>query len=43
MLFPDTLFPMGLASAGGSLLSVMLCILFYLKFCRGKNPAAESA
>ena len=42
MLFPDTLFPMGLASAGGSLLSVMLCILFYLKFCRGKNPAAES-
>ena len=42
-LFPDTLFPMGLASAGGSLLSVMLCILFYLKFCRGKNPAAESA
>ena len=34
MLFPDTLFPMGLASAGGSLLSVMLCILFYLKFCR---------
>ena len=24
MLFPDTLFPMGLASAGGSLLSVML-------------------
>lgn len=43
MLFPETLFPMGLASAGGSLLSVMLCILFYLKFCRGKNPAAESA
>lgn len=43
MLFPDTLFPMGLASAGGSLLSVMLCILFYLKFCREKNPAAESA
>ena len=43
MLFPDTLFPMGLASAGGSLLSVMLCILFYLKFCRWKNPAAESA
>ena len=43
MLFPDTLFQMGLASAGGSLLSVMLCILFYLKFCRGKNPAAESA
>lgn len=43
MLFPDTLFPMGLASAGGSLLSVMLCILFYLKFCREKNPTAESA
>lgn len=43
MLFPDTLLPMGLASAGGSLLSVMLCILFYLKFCRGKNPTAESA
>ena len=43
MLFPDTLFPMGLASAGGSLLSVMLCILFYLKFCREKNPAAQSA
>ncbi len=42
-LFPDTLFPMGLASAGGSLLSVMLCILFYLKFCREKNPAAQSA
>ena len=43
MLFPDTLFPMGLASAGGSLLSVMLCILFYLKFCREKNPTADSA
>ena len=43
MLFPDTLFPMGLASAGGSLLSVMLCILFYLKFCREKNPTTESA
>jgi len=28
LLFPDTLFPMGLASTGGSLLSVAVCLLF---------------
>lgn len=28
--FPDTLFPMGLATCVGSLLSVILCIAFYL-------------
>lgn len=29
-LFPDTLFPMGLAVAAGSLLSVVVCIIAYL-------------
>ncbi len=28
LLFPDSLFPMGLASTGGSLLSVAVCLLF---------------
>lgn len=28
-LFPDTLFPMGLASAGGSLLSVIVCLIAF--------------
>lgn len=27
---PGTLFPMGLAAAGGSLLSVIICVVFYL-------------
>ena len=27
--FPDTLFPMGLATATGSLLSVLLCLFFF--------------
>lgn len=27
--FPDTLFPMGLATATGSLLSVIICVIFF--------------
>ena len=29
MLFPETLFPMGLATAAGSLLSAIICIVFF--------------
>ena len=28
-LFPDTLFPMGLATAAGSLLSVIICVIAF--------------
>ena len=36
-LFPATLFPMGLATPAGSLLSVFICIYFYRKyFCSSK-------
>ena len=32
-IFPDTLFPMGLATATGSLLSVFICIIAYRWLC----------
>ena len=35
-IFPHTLFPMGLATATGSLLSVIICIIAYR--CYVKNP-----
>ena len=34
MLFPDTLFPMGLATACGSLLSVTICCVFFFVLSR---------
>lgn len=36
-LFADTLFPMGLAAAGGSLLSVLVCVAAFL-WLRRKHP-----
>ena len=37
--FTDTLYPMGLAAPGGSLLSVLVCIIaFLLLRTRGKLP-----
>ena len=36
-LFPDTLFPMGLATAAASLLSVAICIFAYRMLCRREN------
>ena len=35
--FPDTLFPMGLASAGGSLLSIIICVIAYTVLRRTEN------
>lgn len=42
--FPHTLFPMGLATAAGSLLSVILCVLFFLTLRRKghKTPVSSS-
>ena len=33
-MFPETLFPMGLATAAGSLLSVVICVIAFLVLCR---------
>lgn len=33
-LFPDTLFPMGLASAMGSLFSDLICLILYARLRR---------
>ena len=38
-LFPQTLFPMGLASAAGSLLSVLVCVIAYV--CLRRNDRKE--
>ncbi len=35
--YPDTLFPMGLATTCGSLLSVVICVAAFLILCRHKN------
>lgn len=43
-LFTDTLFPMGLAAPGGSLLSVVVCVIAYLcmqKSMKSKEKAAD--
>lgn len=42
MHFPDTLFPMGLATACGSLVSVLICIAAYLILSR-RNKKTEAA
>lgn len=39
-LFPGTLFPMGLATAAGSLLSVMICIIAFRVLMRHRKPSA---
>lgn len=39
-LFPDTLFPMGLAAPAGSLLSVAICIAAYALLCRKNKEEA---
>lgn len=41
LLFPSTLFPMGLAAPAGSLLSVFICVYFYRKYFNLKK--AETA
>lgn len=38
-LFADTLFPMGLATAAGSLLSVMICLVMYAILSRKESKA----
>lgn len=45
-LFPETLFPMGLATAAGSLLSVMICVIAYsviTKRSKDQHDCAVSA
>ena len=41
--FPHTLFPMGLATAAGSLLSVILCVLFFLTLRRKGHKTPVSS
>lgn len=38
-MFPETLFPMGLATAAGSLVSVVVCVVAYFVCCRKKETA----
>lgn len=38
-MFPETLFPMGLATAAGSLVSVVVCVVAYFVCCRRKETA----
>ena len=40
-LFPATLFPMGLATAGGSLLSVVVCLIAFAVLRHKASPVAE--
>lgn len=43
-LFPETLFPMGLASSAGSLLSVFIClVMFFVLMQKGKNKSKYTA
>ena len=42
-LFPSTLFPMGLATAAGSLLSVIVCAIAFWLLSRNKKPAAAAS
>lgn len=41
-LFPATLFPMGLATAGGSLLSVVVCLIAFAVLRHKASPVAEA-
>ena len=40
-LFPDTLFPMGLAAPAGSLLSVIVCVVAYILLRRNEKRGAQ--
>ena len=39
LFFPDTLFPMGLATSMGSLLSVIICVIAYTAILSGKKSS----
>ena len=41
LFFPETLFPMGLATAAGSLLSAIICVIFF-KTILNHNISATS-
>lgn len=41
-LFPDTLFPLGLAATLGSLLSSLICVFFYLRVRRSMMPGRRA-
>ena len=41
LLFPNTLFPMGLATATGSLISVIICIVAYALLSRKDKVLAN--
>ena len=41
--FPHTLFPMGLATAAGSLVSVIICLIAYRVITRKDRPAPAAA
>lgn len=40
LLFPETLFPMGLATAAGSLLSAVICVIFFKTILNAKRSVA---
>ena len=42
-LFPNTLLPMGLASAAGSLLSIIICVTAFTVISRRGRRAAQGA
>ncbi len=43
VLFPSTLLPMGLATAAGSLLSVLICVIAYLVLCQKKTTGTRNS
>lgn len=43
VFFPDTLYPMGWAPPAGSLLSVLLCVVFFLWMKKGEGRAGDNA
>ena len=42
LLFPSTLYPMGMAAPAGSLLSVIICVFLYKKYVR-KQPGCRKS
>ena len=40
-LFPDTLFPMGMATAVGSLVSGLICVVSFVILCRRSKAASQ--
>ncbi len=43
MLFPTTLLPMGLATAAGSLVSVLVCVIAYWMITHPKSGAQRGS